>query len=256
MNDTRGNIISGLDAAWAATMLFIPKFLMFLVILVAGYFLAKLFARLVNALLERLNFDRLVERGFVTKTLQKSGYDASDILAKVVFYAVFLLVLQLAFGVFGPNAISDLLTQIVAFLPRIFVALVILVVASAIAAAVKEVVRVSLGALSYGKMLANLAAVTIWAIGIFAALDQLQIAPAIVNGLFYGMLAIIVGSTVIAVGGGGIVPMRAVWERALGKIEQEAPKIRAEAEQAAPRVAALQERVETDSEQRRWATSP
>jgi hypothetical protein len=34
-------------------------------------------------------------------------------------------------------------------------------------------------------------------IGILAALDQLQIAPVIVNGLFYALLAIIVGVAIL-----------------------------------------------------------
>jgi hypothetical protein len=224
------------------------------VILVAGYFIAKLAAKLLDAALERLRFDSLVERGGVKRVLAKSGYDASDILAKILFYFVFLFVLQLAFGVFGPNPISDLLTRIVAYLPNVFVAVVILVVAAGIGTAVREIVRVSLGGLNYGRLVANLAGSMILVVGIFAALNQLRIAPAIVNGLFYALLAIVVGSAVIAIGGGGIAPMRAQWERVLGKLEREAPRIKAEAEQAAPRIEALRTSVESEVEkERRWA---
>lgn len=52
-------------------------------------------------------------------------------------------------------------------------------------------------------------------VGGFAALSQLQIAPAIVNGLFYALLAIVVGSAVIAVGDEGIQPMQERWQQAL-----------------------------------------
>jgi hypothetical protein len=64
------------------------------------------------------------------------------------------------------------------------------------------------------------------AVGAFAALAQLEIAPAIVNGVFYAVLAVIAGSAIIAIGGGGIQPMRDRWERALTKVEQEAPQAR------------------------------
>ena len=67
--------------------------------------------------------------------------DASDIVAKLIYYALALFVLQLAFGVFGPNPISDLLTQIITFLPSLVVAIIILVVAAAIAAAVKGLIE-------------------------------------------------------------------------------------------------------------------
>ena len=66
----------------------------------------------------------------------------------------------------------------------------------------------TLGSVSYGKAVANGVGAAILVVGVFMALNQLQIAPAIVSGLFYALLAIIVGVTVIAVGGGGIGPMR------------------------------------------------
>ena len=88
---------------------FVPKLVAFLVILVIGLIVAKLIAKAVEKVLERVGFDRAVERGGVKKALDKSKYDASDIVGKIVYYALLLFVLQLAFGVFGPNPISDLL---------------------------------------------------------------------------------------------------------------------------------------------------
>ena len=42
--------------------------------------------------------------------------------------------------------------------------------------------------------------------------------------LFYALLAIIAGSAIVAIGGGGIGPMRAQWEKALGRIQRDAPQ--------------------------------
>ena len=57
----------------------------------------------MDRLLERIGFDRWVERGALKTALERSRFDASDILSVVAFWAVFLISLQLAFGVFGPN---------------------------------------------------------------------------------------------------------------------------------------------------------
>ncbi|MFA9432942.1 hypothetical protein [Egicoccus sp. AB-alg2] len=208
---------------------FLPLLLAFLVILIIGYLIAKAIAKAVNAILERVGFDRAVERGGVGRALARSDYDASDIMGRLVFFALMLFVLQLAFGVFGPNPVSDLIYGVIAFLPNLFVALLIIVVASAIASAVRELIAASIGGLSYGRLVANIAAATILVIGVFAALNQINIAPAIVNGLFYALLAIIAGSAIIAIGGGGIPPMRRQWEKALNKVEEEAPRLREEA---------------------------
>lgn len=234
----------GIEDAWADIATFIPKLIGFLIILIIGYIVAKLIAKAAGAVLERVGFDRAVERGGVKKALSESKFDASDILAKVIFYALFLIVLQMAFGVFGDNPISDLLEGVIAYLPKVIAAILIVVIASAIAAAAREVIDASLGGLSYGTALANATGIAIIVVGIFAALDQLQIAPAIVTGLFYAVLAIIVGSTVIAIGGGGITPMRSRWENALAKYDEEKPKLQQAAQGST-------DRIEQRAEQRR-----
>ncbi|MFP5488489.1 MAG: hypothetical protein ACLGHQ_09320, partial [Acidimicrobiia bacterium] len=73
-------------------------------------------------------------------------------------------------------------------------------------------------------------------IGIFAALNHLLIAPQIVTGLFYALLAIIVGSAVIAIGGGGIQPMRERWMNVLTKYDEEKPKVQQAAQGAKERI--------------------
>ena len=216
----------GLVDAWARVAVFLPKFVGFLLILVIGYFIAKALGSLFEKILERVGFDRAVERGGVKEALARTPYDASDIVGKLVFYLLFLFVLQLAFSVFGPNPVSDLLEGIIAYLPNVIAAIVIIVVASAVAAAVRELTSAALGNLSYGRLLANVAGAAILTVGVFAAVSQLRIAPAIVNAVFYAILAIIVGTLVIAVGGGGIQPMRERWQRALDRIDAEMPKAR------------------------------
>ena len=207
---------------------FVPKLLLFLVILVIGFIIAKVLAKAVNAILERVGFDRAIERGGIAKAMEKSKYDASDILAKIVYYAVLLFTLQLAFSAFGPNPISELLTSIIAFLPKVFVAIVIVVIAAAIAAGVKSLIEGTLGGLSYGKALANIAAVFILGLGIIAALNQVGIATTVTTPVLIAVLATIAGILIVGVGGGLIKPMQNRWEGYLSKVEEEAPRIKEE----------------------------
>lgn len=235
----------GLGDAWAGIATFLPKLFGFVLILVIGYFIAKIIARVIDKVLERVGFDRAVQRGGVGRALEKSKYDASSLLGKVVFYALMLFVLQLAFGVFGPNPVSTLIQGVIAYLPNVFVAIVIIVVGAAIAAAVKEIIEASLGGLSYGRGLALGASVAVLVITGFAALDQLNIAENIVNGLFYALLAIVVGVAVVAIGGGGIRTMSNYWERTANRADSEAGSIRREAQGAQDRIQErAQERVQ------------
>lgn len=218
--------------AWHSVVTFVPKLAAFLVILLVGWFLAKMIGKVVDAILERVHFDRAVERGGIKKALAKSQYDASTIVGKLVFYTLLLFVLQLAFGVFGPNPISELLTGVIAFLPKALVAIVIIVITAAIAAAVRDVITNTLGGLSYGRTLANIASAFIIGIGVIAALNQVGIATTVTTPILIAVLTAIVGVIVVGVGGGLIRPMQARWESYLTKAEEEAPRIREEAASA------------------------
>ena len=147
-----------------------------------------------------------------------------------MFWIVFLVALQLAFGIWGPNPISDLLTGLIAYIPRIVVAVLILVIAGAIAKVLTDVLRPMLGAVEGGDWIARAAGVAVLVIGVFAALDELQIAPAIVVGLFYALLAVIVGALIVAFGGGGIPIAREYLQRWRARGEVKAAEIRSNAD--------------------------
>jgi hypothetical protein len=226
------NFGTGVSNAWSNVATFVPKFIVFLIILIVGYLIAKAIAKILSKILARVGFDRLVEHGGVKRALDRSSWDASDILAKIVYYAIMLFVLSTAFGVFGSNPISDYLRAVIAYLPLVFVAIVIVVIAAAIAAGARTLIRNSLGGLSYATILANLASGFILAIGVIAALDQLHIAATVVNAILYAVLAALVGIAVVAIGGGGITTMAKRWEAVAARYDEEKPRIAAAARSA------------------------
>ena len=197
----------GIENAWSSVATFLPKLAAALVILVIGYFVAKIISRILDRVLERVGFDRMVERGGLRQALARSKYEPSDLLAKVVFWAVMLFVLQLAFGVFGSNPVSDLLRGLIAYLPNIFVAILIVVIAAAIAKAVTDLLSSLLAGMQGGQLLARGAGIAI--------------------------LAAVVGSVIVAVGGGGIRTMQRYWDRMAGKAEERGPELRQQAQASA-----------------------
>lgn len=217
------NITDSLSNALSTVFAFVPKLVGFLVILFIGWLIAKALRKVVNVVLDKVNFDRVVERGGIKQALARSKYDASGLIAALVYYAVLLLALQMAFGVFGPNPVSDMLTAIVAWLPKAIVAIVIIVVAAAIASGVRDLIGSALGALSYGPMVAKIAQIAIIALGAIAALNQVGIATTVTTPVLVTVLATVAGVIVVGVGGGMIRPMQQRWERWLGRAEQEMP---------------------------------
>ncbi|MFF0860950.1 hypothetical protein ACFYUV_04255 [Nonomuraea sp. NPDC003560] len=224
------NIGQGLTDAWRQVATFVPRLVAFLVILIIGWIVAKALQKLVDKILDRVGFERAVQRSGVQRWLESSRYDASGLLAKLVYYAILLITLQIAFSVFGPNPISALLNGVVGWLPKAVVAIVIIVIAGAIARAVRDLVDGALGGLSYGRWLGIAAAVFIWALGIIAALNQIGVATTVTTPVLITVLATIGAIIAIGLGGGLVRPMQQRWERWIGRIEAEAPQARAHAE--------------------------
>jgi len=216
------NFSNGFSSAWNSIANIIPKFIGFLVILAIGWFIARVLARALDTVLRKAGFEKMAERGGISKALAKSKYDTTALICKVVYYALLLITLQLGFGIFGTNPISTMINGVVAWLPKGLVAMVIVIVAAAIARVVRDIVGSALSSLSYGNKIAMVASVFILALGIFAALGQAGIATSVTGPVLMAALATIAGVIIVGVGGGLIQPMRQRWEGALTAAEREA----------------------------------
>ncbi|MDI1463416.1 hypothetical protein QEZ54_20760 [Catellatospora sp. KI3] len=205
--------------------LFLPKALAFIAILVVGWLVARAARMLTDRILERVGFDRLARRGGVAAWLARGRYDASDLVAKLVYYAVLLFSLQLAFGIWGPNPVSTLINGVVAWLPQAFVAILIVVVAAAIASWVKDIVANALSGLSYGRTLATITSTVIVALGVIAALNQVGVATTVTTPILVTVLATVAGILIVGVGGGLIRPMQSRWDSWLNRAEAESSRV-------------------------------
>ncbi len=239
----------GVSDAWSTVAVFVPKLIVFLVILIIGFVIAKALQKTAERILWRLSFDRAVERGGLKRVLAKSKVDPSELVAKLVYYAVILLTLQLAFGVWGPNDVSRLLDKIVSFLPKVALAVIIVVITAAVARTVRDVVTAVLGDLSYGGLLGNVASGIVLFLGIIAAMDQVNVATTVTRPVLIAVLATIGGILVVGVGGGLIRPLTHRWEGWLGTLEREAGTVRHE-------VAIRRSAAASSDDETPWRASP
>lgn len=210
----------GVSDAWDAVITFVPKLVIFLVILLVGWLIAKAVSKAVSLILDKVGFNHLIQRSGMGRFFSPS-FGPAELIIKIVYYAILLIALQLALDAFGPNAISDLVNDIVAWLPDAVVAIIIIVIAAAIANAVREVVSGALGGLSYGGTLGKLAAAFVIALGVIAALNQIGIGTTVTLPVLVAVLGTIGGILVVGVGGGLIGPMRQRWEGWLHTMESD-----------------------------------
>ncbi|MGW2380775.1 membrane protein [Streptomyces sp. NPDC001658] len=214
----------GLNDAWSKVAQFVPKLVAFLIVLAIGWFVSKLIARVLDRVLRKVGSERLSERAGTERMLRDSTYDMTGIICRIVYYALMLITLQLALGVFGTNPVSTMINGIVAWLPRGIVAVVLVVVAMAIANAVRNIVAGALSSTSYGRTVATVMWACVLALGVIAALGQAGIARDVTRPLLYAALGTVAGILVVGVGGGMIQPMRQRWERMLTSVETESTR--------------------------------
>ncbi|HWS32466.1 MAG TPA: hypothetical protein VN408_06960 [Actinoplanes sp.] len=235
---TGDGLSRGLSDMWRSVVQFLPTACVFLVILLAGYLLARLARTVTTRALHRFGFDQALQRD---GALQRdppvergpaggSGLPSpTEVCARLAFLVVLLLSLQLAFGLWGPNPASDLLNALIGWLPRLFVAIVIVVVVAAVARAAHDLTVAALGPLGYARILGRAAATGIVTLGVIAALDQIGVATSVTRPLLIAVLATVAGVIVVGVGGGLVRPMQQRWEGWLDRAATESTAIRQQA---------------------------
>ncbi|WP_250036840.1 mechanosensitive ion channel family protein [Paractinoplanes maris] len=223
---TGDGLSRGLSDMWRSIVLIVPAALLFAGILLAGYLVARLLRTVVVRVLRRAGLDRAIERGAAAGLFPPGRPTASEVGGKLTFAGVLLVALQLAFGVWGPNPVSDLLSDLLGWLPRLLVAIVLVVVATTIARTAQDLIAGALGGLSYGRLVGRVVSGVIVVLGVIAALDQVRIAAAVTQPLLITVLAVVAGVVIVGVGGGLIRPMQQRWETWLERAEAEAATIR------------------------------
>ena len=186
---------------------FLPKLALALVVLIAGWLLARLARFAVARGLRAINFNVLTERAGMDGFLKQGGLqsDTTDIFAVLVYWLVIFIALVIAFNGLGLTYITDLLGQVVLFVPKVIVALLILAFGGYFALFIGNTVGTycrNVG-MKDGELLGRLAQYAIIAFVVLMALDQVSIGGDIVRHSFLILLGGVVLGLALAFGLGG-----------------------------------------------------
>ncbi len=186
---------------------FLPRLLLAVVVLVAGWLLAKGARFTLAKGLRAINFNVLTERAGLDGFLRQGGIrsDTTGIFGALVYWLVILAALIIAFNGLGLTYITDLLRQVVLFVPKVVVALLILAFGAYFARFIGTTVMTycrNVG-IQDAALLAKLAEYAIVAFVVLIALDQVNVGGDIVRQSFLIILAGIVFALALAFGLGG-----------------------------------------------------
>ena len=200
-------LITSLTAAMAMFFAAIPRLLGFILILIIGWFVAGLVAKLVAGILRSVNFDSLAARSGFSSFVANMGVntDASGIIALISKWFIRLIVLVVAFDALGLPAVSDVLRQFLLWLPNLVVGVVVLVIGGLAANAMASIVRGSTAQAGLGNpdFLASITRIAVWAFAIVVAVNQIGVATTLVNTLFMGLVGALALAAGLAFGLGG-----------------------------------------------------
>jgi hypothetical protein len=191
----------GLDALVG----FLPRLIGFLIILLIGWLVARVVKALIVKALQGVGVDRALTDGSAGPYVARVMPDArpSELIGAIAYWFVFLGAIAIAVSQLGIQALDNFLQSIVAYLPNVVVAVLIFVVAGALAAGASRVIAGALGETSTGRIASTAAPVIIMAIATFMILDQLNIAPAIVEITYIALLGSVALGMALAFGLGG-----------------------------------------------------
>jgi Conserved TM helix len=209
---------------------FLPNLIGFLVILVIGYFVAKIIAGMIAKLLHRAGFDRTVTEGQGGQYVSKVTRTPSKLIGRIAFWAIMLGVLSLAASVLGIAALTAFVGAILAYLPNVIAALLIFLVAGAIAAGVGTLVARIMGDTPTGKVVATVVPGLVMAIAVFMILNQLKIAPAIVTITYAALIGALALAAALAFGLGGREVAARMLEGAYQKGQESREQVRRDLE--------------------------
>jgi hypothetical protein len=185
---------------------FLPHVLLAIAILVIGWLIAKAARFAIIRMLRAINFNIVTEKAGIDHFLQQGGGDRDtvDILGLLVYWLVLFAALMIAFNSLGLTYVTDLIGRIVLFVPKVMVAVLILVFGAYFARFVGAAVTTYLknvGA-SDAELLGRLALYAIMAFVILIALDQLGLGD-IIRQTFLIIVSAIGLALALAFGIGG-----------------------------------------------------
>ncbi len=204
---------------------FMPRLALAVGVLFLGWLVAKAFRFSVVKALRALNFHVLTERAGIDGFLQQGGTekDTTELFGWIAYALVILASLIIAFNSLGLTQVTDLLGRVLLFVPRLLVALIVVVFGSYFARfagnAVNSYCR---GAeISDGELLGRLMQYGVMVFVVLLAVDHLDIGGGLIQQTFLILLGGVVVALALAFGIGG-------RDRAAALIERWFPRDRGE----------------------------
>lgn len=199
--------VESLNQFWLQMVIFIPKLLAVIVILFFGWLLAKLARMGVKRLLDVTQFDKFAQKSGLEAFMTHGNYNLtlSSIISQVVYWLVIILFVVAGANTLGLNEVANMLQQLAGYLPRIIVAILVVIFGTLLARFINRLVFAWLYSIKFSHALtvSTTTEYGIQILAVFVALEQLGIGMQLLHSLFVIVFGAIFLALALAFGLGG-----------------------------------------------------
>ncbi len=199
---------SSLQGLWVGFVNFVPKLIFAIIIFIIGWAIGAVVSRALAQVINALKVNKLLESIGVKGVLDRAGFklDVGVFIGEVAKWFIVLVFLMASLDVLNLNQVNLFLREVVlGYLPRVFIAALLLVIATLVSDAIRRLVEGSARAMGVhsARMAGAIAKWAIWIFVIIIVLSELGIAPAFMQILFTGIVAMLALAGGLAFGLGG-----------------------------------------------------
>ena len=182
-----------LQGVWYGVASFVPELIIALIIFAIGWILAALVEKLVEHIFKALKVDAALKSAGMEDVVKRAGYNMNSGLFVGVLCKWFVIVvfLMASFDVLGLSQVNVFLRSVVAYLPNVIVAALVLIISAVVAQAMQKVVVASAkaGHFHVAELAGRATKWSIWVFAILTALYTLGVAPGIIQTVLTAVFA-------------------------------------------------------------------
>lgn len=213
---------SSLQDLWWGFIQFAPRLIIAIILFVIGWVLGNLIAKAFEQVFGSLKIDKLLRSVGAEDVFRRAGMSLNSgyFVGQLLKWFVLIVFLLPSLSLVGLDYIAMFLKEdVLGFLPRVVVAVFVLIVASVVSDAISKAIVAGSKAMNVttASMVGTIAKYAVWIFAFIIALGQLGVAPAFMQILFTGIIGMLAVAGAIAFGLGG----KDAAGRFISKIEDE-----------------------------------
>jgi len=220
--NTWGDVLStSFQGLWSGVIMFIPNLVVALVILCIGWAIGAIVSKAIAHFMKMIKFDEALQKAGFESFVRRSGLNLNSgrFIGELVKYFIIVVFLIASFDVLGLNQVTAFLQQVVvAYIPQLIIAVLILLVGGVVGDVISRVVVASARTanVSTANMLGSVSRWAVWIFAILVSLSQMGIAGTFINTLFTGFVVAVSLALGLSFGLGG----QAAASKAIDKISE------------------------------------